>query len=102
MVDTVVHSFEELGSAIRSQDDYYSCFAKRYYKYFTGINVELGDPGDPSYPTLNGPEAYHRAQVLAYADRLKSSKSLSQLVFDILNSKEYRMSDYGITYQGSN
>lgn len=99
-VDVPVTSLEELGTVIRSQDDYYACLAKRYYHYFTGIEVVLGDPGNPAYPDLNGPETHHRSKVLYYADRLKSSKSLSQLIFDIIGSDEYRMPDYGISYQG--
>ncbi len=102
LVDREIRSIEELGAAIRAQDDYYACFAKRYYFYFTGINVELGDPGDITYPQLNVAEAYHRAKVIEYGNRLKTSKSLPQLVFDIMGSEEYRMTDYGISFQGTN
>ncbi|MCO6429371.1 MAG: hypothetical protein J5J00_00795 [Deltaproteobacteria bacterium] len=100
LVDQEIRSIEELGSAIRQQDDYYACFAKRYYYYLTGIEVELGDPGNPSYPQLNDVQKYHRAKVIEYGNRLKSSKDLSQLLFDIIGSQEYRMTDYGVTYKG--
>ncbi len=101
LVNQEVRSIEELGAAIRSQDDYYACFAKRYYKYFMGIDVELGDPGRAQAPTLNPAEAHHLAKVLELGDRLKTSKSLRQLIFDIIGSDEYRMSDYGVSYAGS-
>jgi|GEM_PF-2153852 len=96
LVDQEIRTIEELGTAIRSQDDYYACFAKRYYHYFTGIDVKLGDPGDVSYPAKNAVDTLHYDKILWLADRLKNTKSLSQLILDIIGSDEYRRSDYGI------
>lgn len=101
LVNQEVRSFEELGAAIRSQDDYYVCFAKRYYHYFMGISVELGDPGSPSYQQRNPAEAHHYNKVLELGNQLRTSKSLSQLIFNIISSEEYRLSDFGVSYQGS-
>ena len=100
LINTVVRSLEELGAAARAQDDYYVNFARRYYEYFLGISVEIGDPGSPTYPQLNGPETYHRAQVIEMGLRLKSHKSLVQLIQEILSTPQYRLSDFGISYQG--
>lgn len=99
IVNQEVRSIEELGTAIRAQDDYYACFAKRYYRYFTGIEVDLNDPGRPFAPALNSAEAHHRAKVLELGTHLKATKSLPQLILDIIGSDEYRSSDYGVTSQ---
>lgn len=100
LVDRVVHSIAEVGAAIRDQDDYYICFAKRYYNYFLGIDVNLGDPGDASYVQPNAAESYHRAKVIEFGLRLKESRSLRQLILDIVGSPAYRMEDFGISFSG--
>jgi hypothetical protein len=100
LVDRVIQSVEQLGAAIREQDDHYLCFAKRYYEYFLGISVDLGDPGDPSYRSPNKADAYHRAKVIDIGLRLKQHGSLRQVILDILGSAEYRKSDYGVSYSG--
>lgn len=102
LIDRVVQSIEELGSAVKDQDDYYACFAKRYYQYFLGIDVDLGDPTNPAYRAPNRPDAYHRGKVIALGLQLKNHKSLRQLILDIINSDEYRMADFGVTYAGPN
>ena len=101
LIDRSVNSIENLGTVISEQDDYYSCFAKRYYSYFLGIEVELGDPGNILYPQLNGPDQYHRSKVIDLGLRLKNHKSLRQLILDIIASADYRLSDFGISNQGS-
>jgi hypothetical protein len=100
LVDREVQTMEELANAIRSQDDYYACFAKRYYYYFLGIDVDLGDPGHPMYRVPSAPDAHHRAKVIELGERLKAHKSLEQLIVEILGSEEYRRSDYGISMTG--
>lgn len=102
LIDRIVNSLDELGTAITDQDDYYTCFAKRYYRYFLGIEVELGDPGNQLYPLLNGADNYHRSKVIELGMALKTHGSLRQLILDILAGSEYRMSDFGISYQGTN
>lgn len=101
LIDRPVNSIENLGSVISEQDDYYTCFAKRYYYYFLGIDVELGDPGNVLYPQLNGADQYHRSKVIDLGLRLKNHKSLRQLILDIIASADYRLSDFGISNQGS-
>jgi hypothetical protein len=100
LVDVVIKSIPELAAAIAAQDDFYTCFAKRYYDYFLGIDVALGDPGDPSSPNLNLVEEHHRGNVIALGLKLKTHKSLRQLILDIIGSDEYRMVDFGISYGG--
>lgn len=99
-IDVPVTSLEELGAAIRSQDDYYVCLAKRYYHYFTGIDVYIDDPGKPFPPELNASELHHQAKVIQLGTELKNTKSLPQLIFSIIGSDEYRATDYRISYQG--
>lgn len=101
LVDRVVNSLSEMGVAISEQDDYFACFAKRYYYYFLGIDVDLGDPGNPLYVPPNAQDQYHRNKVIDLGLRLKNHKSLRQLLVDIMSSEEYRMSDFGVTYKGA-
>src|SRR5690606_1968194 len=37
---------QELGEAVTSTDQFYACFTKRMFYFFTGINVSLEDHGD--------------------------------------------------------
>lgn len=100
LINLPIKSFSELASAISKQDDYYICFAKRYYNYFTGIDAVWGDPGDPTYPSLSKSEGYHLDTVIKLGLALKQHKSLRQLILDIISSDEYKMTDYGVTYGG--
>ncbi len=97
LIDRTVNSIEELGAQIAEQDDFYACFAKRYYSYFMGIEIPLGDPGDPTYPALNQSDLYHKNQVIELGRRLKNDKSLRQLILNILASEDYARSDSAIS-----
>lgn len=96
LVDITVSGVEELGQAIAQQDDYYLCSAKRYYQYFTGIEVDMGDLGDPSHRRLSERELYHRDIVINLGLQLKQHQKLETLVEDILSLPNYRNSDFGL------
>jgi len=97
LVDSQVQSIEDLATRIRAQDDYYICFAKRYYQYFTGISVNINDPGSSTYSAPNQAEAFHLNQIIELGLLLKNHKSLRQLVIDIMSLPQYRLVDYGVT-----
>ncbi len=97
LVNRPVKGLEELGTAIAEQDDFYACMAKRYYSYFTGINVELADPLDSENPlTLSDRDRRHLQKVISLGQGLKQTQSLKSLVKSILESEDYGRSDFGI------
>jgi hypothetical protein len=100
LVDRALSSVEELGALVAEQDDFYTCFAQRYYHYFLGIKVELADPGSITAPQLNKPDLYHRNKVIELGLRLRSHQSLRQLILEILGTEAYRRTDFGITITG--
>jgi hypothetical protein len=98
LVNRQVRGLDELGTAIAEQDDFYACMAKRYYSYFTGINVELADPLDPENPlVLSERDRRHLDRVIGLGQQLKQNQSLKGLIKLIIESEDYGKSDYGIS-----
>lgn len=96
LIDRPVSSVSDLGQKISETDDFYICLAKRYYRHFTGINVNNGDLGDP-YRTsvLSAGDLAHRNSVIALGKNLKAHQSLRLLVSEILQMNDYRKTDFG-------
>ena len=97
LIDQPISNVPDLGTKISDLDDFYICVAKRYYSYFTGIEIDNGDLGDPNhglYP--NAAETAHRDIVIKLGLKLKTSQNLTQLITDILNLELYKSSDFGI------
>lgn len=95
LVDVEVDTMSELGAAMAQQDDFYACLVKRYYKYFSGIAVDLGDPGDPSAVVLNSLEQRHRSKVIVWAAALKTSQDLRSTIREIISHADYKKRDFG-------
>lgn len=96
LVNQNVTGLNDLGQKMAATDDFYLCAAKRYYAYFTGIQVDMGDITDPSHPTLSASDLKHRDIVIALGKNLKQTQSLSQLISDILQLDHYKKIDFGI------
>jgi hypothetical protein len=95
--DIKVTSLAQLGTALAGEDDFYICAAKRYYKYFTGIDVTLADPNDPDAPLVLSPsEKAQQDNVIAMGLRLKTHKNPMQTIQEILSSENYRQSDFNV------
>ena len=94
LVNIPVTTLAGLGNAIAAQDDFFICLAKRYYKYFLGIDVYIGDPGSPLAPILNQIEQHHKDQVVSLGLRLKNSNNLATLIREILALPDYRERNY--------
>ena len=89
------NNLNQLANKILETNDYYACIVKKYYKYFTGINVSLADINDPfSTVKLNDQDLYHRNQVIKYGQELKKHKSPNALIKSILNSEVYKTEGY--------
>lgn len=97
-----VGSLEELGAGIASSMDFYRCAAKRYYKYFTGVDVTL----HKLTPPVAGGAGYDRAKakydldlkhqniVMTAASSFKTHQSLRTLISDIINTPTFKSRDF--------
>ncbi len=95
LVNTPASNVETLGAAIAQQDDYYICAAKRYYEYFTGVTVTIGDIGDPAAPALSAGELNRRNILIDLGLKLKTHDNPRQLIKDIMSLPHYRDSSFG-------
>lgn len=98
LINEPVTGIADLGLKISQQDDYYTCAAKRYFQYFTGINVSLYDRTNPDNAALNKSikpsEVADRKFVEQLGAKLKQTKSLKSLISDIMKSPYYIQSDF--------
>ncbi len=92
LINNQVTGLPELGVRLASRDEPYLCLAKRYYKYFTGINVELGDIKDESHRALSNVEINHRNKVIKLGLDLKNDPKQNprNLIEKILRSDVYK------------
>lgn len=98
LIEQPVQNISDLGKSITEIDDFYTCAAKRYFEYFTGINVPLYDRTDPVNAGLNkslkSEDISYRLFIEKLGGELKNTQSLSQLIKSILNSDYYKQIDY--------
>jgi hypothetical protein len=92
LINKEVASLTDLGTALAATNDLYVCAASRYFRYFTGISVNLQDIGDTSLPELSADELYYRNLVISLGIHLKTSQRLDQLVGEIMSSPIYQKS----------
>ncbi len=91
LVHEAVKGFNELGSAVTETKDFYACAAKRYYKTFTGIHVNLDDIFDPANPIeLNANQEFHRKFVIKLGEELSNHQDLFKTIQSIFESKTYK------------
>lgn len=83
-------SMSQLGGALASSNDLYVCAAKRYFQYFTGIDVNLSDLGDPTSPTLGAEALHYRDIVIELGLKLKAHQKLKVLIKDIMDLPLYK------------
>lgn len=99
LIDQSVGNLDGLGTAMSSTDDFYACAASRYFKYFTGVNVQLFDPLDPANQSIMAnmsvKDEEYRQYVLGLGKELKATQSLKGLIKRILQSSYYRLAAYG-------
>ncbi len=99
LIDQPLSNMDQLGQAMAETDDYYACAASRYFKYFTGIQVNIFDPSDPSNQTLlanmSEKDREYRAYVLQLGRQLRETQSLKSLVKQIMKSNYYKLMQFG-------
>lgn len=82
----------DFGTFLTSFDDFYTCTAKRYLKYFTGIDAYIGNINDLP---LNDKELEHRQYAKDLGQILKNSQDPKQVIWAIFNSTYYKDKKYG-------
>lgn len=81
---------EEVGQAISELDDLYVCAASRYYRFLTGVNVEIRDFSDPMSPVADSSdEIQYRNLVIKLGKNLKKHQSLNKMIEEIIASPLY-------------
>lgn len=96
LVNQPISSISDLGAKLATQNDFYICAAKRYYQYFTGVNVDIMDPSDFRIRNKGTDMAYHKNNVVSLGLALKANQSLRTLINSIFNLDIYKKSDLGI------
>lgn len=85
-----IKSFAEVGNEFAKLDDFYLCAAKRYYKYFTGIDVPLGEEPSDSL------ERSHLETVKALGQQLQNdpNQNLRVLVGNIFKTEAFQSRNF--------
>lgn len=97
LINLPINSVQQLGNRIADTPDFYVCLAKRYYRYFTGIDTDIGDLGDPDHGMMSEDDKVHRQVVIDLGLDLQKHQDLRLLLRDIIRSKHYRLSDFGVS-----
>jgi hypothetical protein len=75
---------------VNNVEDFYTCAAKRYFHFFTGIDVPLFDPDPITHNPLtnDGMANYHHA-VIQLGKELMTHRNAYTLIEDIIKSETY-------------
>jgi hypothetical protein len=76
--------------------DFYACVAKRYFGFFTGIEIPILDYQDPNYPVLTAKDKTYRDFILTLGSALKTNQSQRTLIKSIFESAYYQDRAYGL------
>lgn len=100
LVDRSVNNSEEMGQAMSETEDFYQCAAKRYFQYFTGINVSIYDRTNPANSDLNRKltkaDKDDRKFIEKLAKELRTTQSLPNMVRQIIGSDYYKYQNYRV------
>lgn len=86
-----VDSVQSLGNAIAEGNDLYLCAAKRYYKFFTGVDVSL------TSDTKSDLDKYHRDFVVRLGSVLKDKQRVRDLLAELFKSAQFKTRNYQTT-----
>jgi hypothetical protein len=87
----ITESFDgpaSLGTRLSSHRDFYTCAAKRYFQFLTGIDANIDDPA--LVPPLNDEASFYRNFVLTLGAQLQQHQSLRQLIQTIISQPLFR------------
>ena len=98
LINQDINGLEDLGTKLSNLDEMYQCAAKRYFEYFTGINVSLYDRTDPANAHLNKNltkrDLSDRQFVEQLGKDLRSTQSLPRMIESILRSDYYNKAQF--------
>lgn len=98
LINQDINGLEDLGMKLSNLDEMYQCAAKRYFEYFTGINVSLYDRTDPANAHLNKNlttrDLNDRRFVEQLGKDLRSTQSLPKMIESILRSDYYNKAQF--------
>lgn len=97
LVDRQFFGLPELGRILTEMDDLYTCAAKRYFLFMTGIDVKMIDYSETPLSAADRTHAKYRSFVQELGRELKEHQSLKKLIASILHSGYYAQIDYGAT-----
>lgn len=97
LINQDVRGLSQLGQAISNQEDPYVCAASRYFKFFTGISVNIDDIDHSlSDIRISEKERYYRNFVIKMGKELKEHQKLEKLFERIFSSKAYLVPGLGV------
>lgn len=98
LVEREITGITGVGDIISNEVDIYQCAAKRYLQYFTGLNIDLYDPGDPANATkINGEDIATkklRKLVQTLGANLQTTQSLRTMMKELMRTEYYRDENY--------
>jgi hypothetical protein len=98
MISKEIQSFDDLGQAMTLTSDFYTCAAKKYFEFLTGIKVPLYDRKDPRNAVINEALSVEhladREFVESLGKELQRSQSLKDVVKRIIRSHYYLSENY--------
>jgi len=102
LVNEKVTGLDNLGLKLSQRLDPYLCLTKRYYKYMTGIDVDIRDP-DPAEGLAEATSDPQRQKLISLTQSYAGSpigsgaQSLRSLIEAIMRHPDYKQSNYGVT-----
>jgi hypothetical protein len=89
----MVNGLPALAAELSVQDQFYACIASKYYKFLTGISVNLDDLNGTG-TTLSSGAQFHRQKVIDLGQSLKASSNtpgaaLNALILSIVGSDAF-------------
>lgn len=96
LVREEMEGIRELGEVLAESNDLYVCAAKRYYKYLTGIDVDLSDIGDINTPEFSTGQINQRKKVIDMGMNLKNHQSVRETIKTIIKSQTFIQPDKGV------
>ncbi|MBT5095430.1 MAG: hypothetical protein HOM21_14365, partial [Halobacteriovoraceae bacterium] len=95
LIDTTIKGTEDLGRILSERDDFYVCTAKRYFKFLTGVEVDLNIM-ERSYRDLDLTSRYFLNLLVKWGRELKITQDLKLLINRIISSPIYSQRDYKV------
>lgn len=89
LIDKKVDGLDELGDALADNDDLYTCAAKRYVRFFTGVDVPMFDPGDINAPSVSDGQKAYVKYIQDLGSDLKKTGNSKDLIKAIISSDMY-------------